>query len=125
MNKKHGGKRDNAGRKGLYDEKTTTITKRVPISKKYEICKEFEKILKNYEVSNQRLMYIIEFEPNVFAAKGKGDPARTLKLQNAVRFDKKAKAEKRLAEIIEEIKHYRKFTNPQVRWVDELSGKTI
>jgi len=47
-----GGKRDNAGRKGLYNEKTTTITKRVPISKKYEICKEFEKILKKYERTN-------------------------------------------------------------------------
>lgn len=52
MNKKHGGKRYNAGRKSLYGEKTTTITKRVPISKKDEICKEFEKILKKYERTN-------------------------------------------------------------------------
>jgi hypothetical protein len=69
-----------------------------------------------------KTMYIIEFEPNVYAAKGKGDPARTLKLKNAIRFDKKEKAEKRLAEIVQEIRPLRKFKNPQVKWVDEVSG---
>jgi hypothetical protein len=67
-------------------------------------------------------MYIIEFEKGVYSTKGKGDPARTLKLSNAQIFSDNMQARKILADILEEIKPYRKFPNAKVRWVDEVSG---
>ena len=67
-------------------------------------------------------MYIIEFEEGVYSTKGKGDPARTLKIANAQRFSDNMRAIKILADILEEIKPYRKLPNAKVRWVDEVTG---
>jgi len=67
-------------------------------------------------------MYIIEFEKGVYATKGNGDPSRTLKVENAQRFSDEISAKTKLDIIIERIKPYRKFSNPQIRWVDEISG---
>jgi hypothetical protein len=67
-------------------------------------------------------MYIIEFEKGVYSTKGKGDPSRTLKLENAQRFSDNMRARKILADILEQIKPYRNFPNAKVRWVDEVSG---
>jgi hypothetical protein len=66
-------------------------------------------------------MYIIEFEEGVYATKGVGDPARTLKIENAVRYSDKTFAKKELTKTIKRVAKFRTFTNPQVRWVDEVS----
>ena len=68
-------------------------------------------------------MYIIEFEKGVYATKGSGDPARTLKVENAQRFSNKVAAKTKLGITLEKIKPYRKFSNPKVRWVDEVTGE--
>ena len=67
-------------------------------------------------------MYIIEFEKGVYYTKGKGDPSRTLKIENAQSFSDNMRARKILADILEEIKPWRKFPNARVRWRDEVSG---
>jgi hypothetical protein len=64
-------------------------------------------------------MYIIEFEKEVYATKGNGDPARTLKIANAKRFSDKSTAK----EYLDAIKSYRKFPNAKIKWVDEVTGK--
>lgn len=43
-----GGKRDGAGTKSLFNEKTVTITMRVPESAKEEIKQSFQQILNGY-----------------------------------------------------------------------------
>jgi len=63
-------------------------------------------------------MYIIEFETGIYATKGNGDPSRTLKIENAQRFESKIKAEERLSSILSRIKYYRIFSNPKIQWVD-------
>lgn len=65
-------------------------------------------------------MYIIQFEEGVYASRGKGDPARTLKIENAKRFSCELDANNTLSKIINEIKYFRRFTNPLIRWVDEV-----
>jgi len=67
-------------------------------------------------------MYIIEFEKGVYSNKGKGDPARTLKIENAQRFSDNAQAKEALTDILEEIKAWRKFPNACIRWLNEVSG---
>lgn len=68
-------------------------------------------------------MYIIEFKKNVYMARWKqGDPPRTLKLENAKRFDIKDIAEREMNKAIKNNPH-RMFTNPSVYWVDEQSNK--
>lgn len=65
-------------------------------------------------------MYVIEFEQGVYATSGEGDPARTLKLENALRFSIEREAEKFLSRTIKRVQSFRKFTNPKVLWVDEV-----
>ena len=67
-------------------------------------------------------MYIIEFEKGVYSTKGKGDPARTLKVENAQCFSDNVEAKIALTDILEEIKTWRKFPNACIRWRDEVSG---
>ena len=67
-------------------------------------------------------MYIIEFEKGVYSTKGKGDPSRTLKVENAQSFSDNAEAKIILTDILEEIKTWRKFPNAKIRWRDEVSG---
>jgi len=67
-------------------------------------------------------MYIIEFEKGVYSTKGKGDPARTLKLENAQGFRDKVRAREVLADILNEIKPWRKFPNARVRRRNEVTG---
>jgi hypothetical protein len=67
-------------------------------------------------------MYIIEFEKGVYSTKSKGDPARTLKVENAQGFYNNVHAKSVLANILEEIKAWRKFPNACIRWRDEVSG---
>jgi len=67
-------------------------------------------------------MYIIEFEKGVYSTKGKGDPARTLKVENAQSFSDNVQAKIVLTDILEEIKTWRKFPNACIRWRDEVSG---
>lgn len=68
-------------------------------------------------------MFIIEFEDGVYATKGTGDPARTLRIKNAQRFSERGKAERKLTKIIEDVKSFRKLPKSKVRWVDEVTGK--
>ncbi len=67
-------------------------------------------------------MYIIEFEKGVYSTKGKGDPARTLKVENAQSFSDNVQAKIVLTDILEEIKPWRKFPNACIKWRDEVSG---
>ncbi|MDA3781027.1 MAG: hypothetical protein PF487_12520 [Bacteroidales bacterium] len=67
-------------------------------------------------------MYIIEFEKGVYATKGSGDPARTLKVENARTFSDNVEAKIILTDILEEIKTWRKFPNARIRWRDEVTG---
>jgi len=68
-------------------------------------------------------MYIIEFEDGVYSAKWKGDPGRTIKIENAQRFISKSKAKSKLKKVIKETKDFRKFPMAEVKWIDEISGK--
>ncbi len=65
-------------------------------------------------------MYIIEFEKGVYSTKGKGDPSRTLKAENAQVFNDNVEAKKVLADILEEIKPWRKFPNACIKWRNEV-----
>ena len=67
-------------------------------------------------------MYIIEFEKGVYSTKGVGDPARTLKIENARRFSNNVYAKTILTNILQEIKLFRKFPNAKIRWIDEVTN---
>jgi hypothetical protein len=54
-----GGIRENSGRKALYNEKTTTLTVRIPASKKEEIKQTIKQILMNMKTKLLLLMLII------------------------------------------------------------------
>ncbi len=66
-------------------------------------------------------MYIIQFETGVYSTAGDGDPARTLKLENAERFSCNIVARTKLDSILNNIKPFRKLPNAQVMWLDEIS----
>lgn len=59
-------------------------------------------------------MFIIEFEEGVYSADWEGDPGRTLKKENAQRFDCNKKAKIALADILQEIKTFRQFPNAKI-----------
>lgn len=52
-----GGKRNNAGRKPLYDEPTEPLTMKVPGSKKKEIKQKFQQVLKPYQIKHSKAVH--------------------------------------------------------------------
>jgi len=68
-------------------------------------------------------MYIIVYENGVYATDGEGDPARTLKINNAQLFYSEAIAQKELDKRLDEIKGFRKFPNAKVECEHPLHNR--
>jgi hypothetical protein len=59
-------------------------------------------------------MYIIEYEPNCWAAPWEGDPPRTIVKENAKRFKSKAAAKRHMNRELKKCESWRKYKKPQV-----------
>jgi hypothetical protein len=68
-------------------------------------------------VQNINKMYIVELEKGVWLAPGQGDPARTLKIENAKQYKRKnwAKYGLKMA------RNYRPFEKAKIKLVDECA----
>ena len=76
---------------------------------------EFKKWIRlNYKSKATTKMYIIEFEKGVYSADLEGDPGRTVKKENARRFNSNVEANIVLADLLQEIKPFRTFPNAKI-----------
>ena len=55
-------------------------------------------------------MYLVELEKGVFIADWEGDPGRTLKIENAQKFDEKSEADYKLTQA----RKYRPFLKARI-----------